>query len=131
MQFFKQQPIVLMHRQLTNPVVDEAQAVLVDHLGADVRHPAAAQLRHAVIQHRAVRIARGQDLGIGHLERALHRPFEHLHSLERRVVPQFEVHAAAGAEPMAVGAVDVQVRAGAVDRASAAIVRVGQPAAAS
>ena len=51
-------------RQLSDPLLDQPQARLVHELRADVRHPAAAQLGHAVVEHRAVRVAGGDDLGV-------------------------------------------------------------------
>ncbi len=79
-----------------------------------MRHPPAAELRHAVEQHAPVRIAGRDESGVGDAEVALLRAcVEDAGFLQRLRVIQFEHDLpAAAAEAVAVGAVGVQVTAG-------------------
>ncbi len=57
-----------------DPVLDELQARFVGPLGADVRHPVAAELGHAEVQRARPRIARLDDAGVRQPEVAARRP---------------------------------------------------------
>lgn len=51
-------------RESRDPVMDQLDRLLVDDRGRDVRHPAEAELRHAVVDHRPIRVAGDEDFGI-------------------------------------------------------------------
>ena len=50
--------------KVADPVADQPDAVLVDHVRRDARHVSPAEFRHAVQQHRAVRVAGRQHAGM-------------------------------------------------------------------
>ncbi len=91
--------------------MDHPGRTLVDLVRADPRHPAAAELGHPVIQHRARRIAGSDDPGPGDAERPLDRPdADGLGLLQRHIVAQCDIGRAPGVELVAVRAVGLQVR---------------------
>ena len=110
-----------------DPVVHELQAKRVELPRAEVRHTAVTLLGHAVQQHRAVRVARGDYARVVETEVALRRlKIDELGSLERQVVVQVEHRGAAAALMVAVGAVRVEIRTGAIGQRRTGILRVGQ-----
>src|SRR5207302_10862706 len=92
--------------------MDQVNAWIIDDLRADVRHAAAAELRHPVEKHRSVRIAGGHNAGVGNLEGSLYGPnIEDLGLRERHLMTQGKVRGATRPELMAMGAIHVQVGA--------------------
>ena len=97
----------------SDPVVNQPQAALVDDRGSEARHPAGADLGHAVKQDRSIRIAGRQDARVRDVKGSLSRTDaddSYLRQIERG--QQLEIGVAAAPLAMTVRAVGVQIRAG-------------------
>src|SRR5262245_19571852 len=100
-------------RQLGDPVVQKLYALLVDDAGSHARHAARADGADAVEARRAIRIARGDDLRTGDVERVLagaHVDDAHLPDFPG--CDDLELGVPATPAAMAVAAVGVEIRAG-------------------
>ena len=82
---------VLADRQLADPIVDQAQALLIDYFRAEMRHVARAYLGHAIIKNRAERVARSKQGSRLHVECSLGRSnFQGVCLVEGNRVAQFD-----------------------------------------
>ncbi len=112
-----------------DPSRDEVQARFVRPFGAEVRHPIAAELRHAEVQGARPGIARLDDAGIRQCEVTAGRTDAdglHLGVRDRKLEPQIDRPTTA--VDMAVPAVCMEVRPGPGFQGLADIGRVGEPA---
>ena len=100
-------------------------AFVIDDVRRDVRHAAQAEPRHAVVDHRPLRVARHQDARVLQVERPLPRlDVDDAEFLQRQRGQQLELGVAAAPLAVAVAAVGVQVRRGPGRRGSAFVVAV-------
>jgi hypothetical protein len=115
--------------ELADPLLDQPHRRRVHLLRADVGHPAPAGLGHAVQQDRAARVAGGDQAGVGDVERAEQRlDVNRLRLRGAGVEAQVDHRRPAAAEAVAVGAVRMEVRAGARLDVARTVVRVGHRA---
>jgi hypothetical protein len=54
----------MSRRKAGDPLSEHGEATGIDHIRADVGHPAAAELRHAIDEHGAIGITRTDQAGI-------------------------------------------------------------------
>ena len=121
-------PLVLA-LQRRDPAADQGDPGLVHELRPDVRHPAGAELRHAVVQRAPLRLAGGDDAGVRQVEGAPRRlDAEELLARPVGEGVQFEIDRPAAAHAVAVPAVRVQVALGPVVELDRRVGRVDQPA---
>ncbi len=94
--------------------MDQLQTAAVDQPRTDRRHVPRSQFGQAVVQHRAVRIARGDDLGPRDAKGSLGGSQAHgLGFFQRRVERDMNVCRTAAVKTVAMRAVHMQIRAAA------------------
>ena len=115
-------------RQLRDPIVDQCEAAGVDGARPNVRHVPRSQLRHAEEQCRAIRIARGDQLGIVDAKGPLGRADADRPRLgQRQLLVELHIRRAPAPKPVAMGTLHVQVRPRPLIERLGRMEGVGQP----